>query len=173
MCSTGRGLWGHSCPINPPDLSASSSEAARQDFIFVFAVTYSRQRPAVCISLGSSFGCVFGNEMTLSVMHLVWLSRSWSLCIYLTVPLHATRIYITYGGRIVVTGDHSWWSFYDSPPHRLDWRGNLCCQFHCIPSWLSCIFHFWGKKYIFPSLPLYGCPVPDGYQTIVNPPKHL
>lgn len=104
----------------------------------VFAVTYSRQRPAVCISGCSSLGCVSGNEMTLSVMHLAWLSRNWSLSVYLSrsFPVRYEDIF-TDGGGIVVTGDPSWWSFYDSPPHRLDRRGNLCCQFHCTDSLLS------------------------------------
>lgn len=122
MCSTGRGLWGHSCPINPPDLSASSSEAARKDF-FVFAVTCSRQRPAVCISLCSSFGCVLGNEMTLSVMHLAWLSRSWSLSVHLSccVPVHYKDIY------------------YQGWKDCGDWRSQLMVilRFPTSPPWLK------------------------------------
>lgn len=111
----------------------------------------------------------------LPVMHLARLSWSWSPSVDLSCcfPPRYRDIY------------YQWWKDCG------DWRSQLMVilRFSISPPWLkrksvlSVSLHPFltflyfplleKKNQVFFSLPLYGCPVPDGYQTIANPPKDM
>lgn len=171
MCSTGRGLQGHSCPITPWFISLLQLACMRRLFCCV-GCYLQPERQAVCISGYTSVGCVWGNEMALLVMYLPSPFAEARLWIHLVIsPFYQDAFTDKRNER--VTADPSRWLFYIFSPQPLDnrgwWVAPLCLR---IPFWQILLIFFFPAVFFYVSHTIYfpsartPCPDPDGYLQI-------